>query len=152
MQLLIFQAGNARYGLDVRDILEIAPLAACRELPHAPPFVLGLLNYQGCAVPVIDVVALLTGIRANALLSTRLILVRYRAANEAKVVGLVAEKAIETIRCESHDIQPPALLIPDAPWIGGTITTKDGLIQCVTVHSLLGKQEHAALFATKEAA
>lgn len=152
MLLLVFRAGAGRYGLDVRDILEVAACPACLELPQAPPYVLGLLNYRGEAIPVIDISALLTGVRANALLSTRLALARCQHGTETKIVGLVVENAVEIIQCEENEIQPPALSFPGAPCLGGTLPVKDGMIQCVTVARLLPTAVREMLFPAKEAA
>lgn len=53
-QLLTFSAAEESYGfyiLDVADIIEIPDITA---IPTAPPYVLGLMNHRGKAVPVMD--------------------------------------------------------------------------------------------------
>ncbi|MBE6873804.1 MAG: purine-binding chemotaxis protein CheW [Ruminococcus albus] len=53
-QLLTFTAGEEHYGfyiLDVSDIIEMPEITA---IPTAPPFVRGLMNHRGKAVPVLD--------------------------------------------------------------------------------------------------
>ncbi len=53
-QVLTFTAGDEHYGfyiLDVADIIEIPELTV---IPTAPPYVLGLMNHRGKAVPVMD--------------------------------------------------------------------------------------------------
>ena len=53
-QVLTFPAGDEHYGfyiLDVADIIEIPELTV---IPTAPPYVLGLMNHRGKAVPVMD--------------------------------------------------------------------------------------------------
>lgn len=53
-QLLTFVAGDEQYGfyiLDVADIIEIPELT---RIPTAPPFIKGLMNHRGKAVPVMD--------------------------------------------------------------------------------------------------
>ena len=52
--MLTFTAGDEHYGfyiLDVADIIEIPELTV---IPTAPPYVLGLMNHRGKAVPVMD--------------------------------------------------------------------------------------------------
>ena len=54
MLFLLFELGQDRYALDVRQVAEVLPLVEFKRIPQAPPFVAGLLNYRGDPVPVID--------------------------------------------------------------------------------------------------
>ena len=76
MLLLLFQAEGETYGLDTRQILEVAPYPECTALPHAPVYVAGLATWRGRTVPVIDLSALIAGKAAQPLLSTRLLVVQ----------------------------------------------------------------------------
>ena len=41
MLLFIFQAGGQTYGLDARNVIQVAPYPVCTPLPHAPAYVAG---------------------------------------------------------------------------------------------------------------
>ena len=143
MLLLLFEAGNERFGLDAADVIEVTPLLACRALPHAPPYVSGLTSYRGASVPVIDLSALLTGQPAPSLLSTRLVLVRYGS----RVLALRAARAIETLRCSDGDFQQAPVRIDSAPYLGPLIVDAGGrMIQKVDVATLLSPAVRDGLF------
>jgi len=153
MLLLVFQAGGETYGLNARAVREVAPYPVCTPLAHAPTWVAGLSVWRGETIPVIDVSALLTGTPAPALLSTRLIVVDYRARNgSAQALGLVAEKAVETVMLSEAAEAPAKVAIPDAPYLNGTYDCAGRLIHKMTVDELLPAEVRALLFPAPEAA
>ena len=142
MLLLVFQSGNQRFGIDTAEVIEVAPPLSCRRLPHAPVYVAGLANYRGETVPVIDVSALLGGAPAPLLMSTRLVLVRYNG----RVLGLLAERAVETATCRESDLQPMPVRIEGAPYLGPVLVDRAGTIQKITVAGLLPPAGRDMLF------
>lgn len=142
MLLLLFQAGDQRFGLDAAEVIEVAPPLACRKLPHAPPYVAGLADYRGETVPVIDISALLTGSPAPLLMSTRLLLVRYRE----RCLGLLAERAVETTACRASDLQPMPVRVAEAAYLGPLLADHAGMIQTITVAELLPASVRDLLF------
>ncbi len=146
MVLIVFQAGKERFGLDAAEVVEMAPPAAPRTLPHAPAYVAGLLNYRGETVPVIDVSALLTGAPAPLLMSTRLILTRYGG----RLLGLLAERAVETAACNPTDLQPMPVAVEEAAYLGPVLLDGAGTIQKITVSELLTAPVRELLFPAEE--
>jgi chemotaxis-related protein WspB len=153
MLLLIFQAGGQTYGLDTRQVIEVTPYPLCTPLPHAPAYVAGLATWHGRTVPVIDLCALIAGTPARPLLSTRLLVVEY-ATPEGRIhpLGLVAEKAVETIVIEETRLEPQKVKIPDAPYLDGTAEQAGRLVQRLALDELLPDSVRALLFPESEAA
>ena len=153
MLLLIFQAGGETYGLDTRNVIEVAPYPVCTALPHAPAFVAGLATWRGRTVPVIDLSALIAGTPARPLLSTRLIVVEYAAPEgRSHPLGLVAEKAVETIVLDETRGEPQKVMIPEAPYLNGTVEHAGRLVQRLALDELLPASVRALLFPGAEAA
>ena len=152
MLLLLFQAGNQTFGLDARQIIEVAPYPLCAPLPHAPAYVGGLAAWRGYTIPVIDLIAMITGVPAQPLLSTRLIVVEYPMSDgRSHPLGLVAEKAVETIVVEQNCHEPQKVKIPDAPYLNGTIVSNGKLVQPLALEELLPAAVRALLFPDSEA-
>lgn len=152
MLLLIFQAGRQTYGLNVRSVLEVAPYPECTPLAHAPAWAAGLIRWRGHPMPVIDLSALLTGTPALPLLSTRLIVVDYETGNgRMHPLGLVAEKAVETVPLEDARQQPRQIAVPDAPYLAGASEVAGRLIHHVNIGDLLPAPVRALLFPAAEA-
>ena len=152
MLLLIFQAGNQTYGLDTRNVIEVAPYPVCTPLPHAPAYIAGLATWRGGTVPVIDLVALIEGHPARPLLSTRLIVVEYATPDgRSHPLGLVAEKAVETIVFEQTRHEPQKVKIPDAPYLNGTADSAGRVVQQLALDELLPATVRDLLFPESEA-
>lgn len=148
MLLLLFHAGPERFGLDCARIVEIVPLVHLRPIPHADAVCAGLLNYRGTSVPVVDLSRLLSGEASRPLLSTRIVLVDYRAeTGETHVLGLMAERATEILRRRDEDFQPPGLAVADAPYLGEVLMDHQGTVQRIEIESLLPAPLRQSLFA-----
>ena len=143
MLLLVFQAGAERFGLEVSRIVEVIPAPLLRPVPWAPETVAGLFDYHGAIVPVIDMSRQLAGEAARMLLSTRVVLVDYDGSN---VLGLLAERATETVTCREEDWRPSGLAVGEAPYLGGILKHQGGMIQRVTVEGLLPDSLRETLF------
>ena len=153
MLLLIFQAGGQTYGLDARNVIQVAPYPVCTPLPHAPAYVAGLATWRGRTVPVIDLSALIAGTPARPWLSTRLLVIDYAMPDgRSHPLGLVAEKAVETVVCEETRCEPQKVTIPDAPYLDGPTEHDGRLIQRLTVDELLPASVRDLLFPESEAA
>jgi len=61
MKIMVFHIAKGRYALPLTSVLRVLPVAALKALPGAPPYVRGLLDLHGEALPVIDVERLLFG-------------------------------------------------------------------------------------------
>ena len=152
MLLLIFQAGGQTYGLDTRNVIEVAAYPVCTPLPHAPAYVAGLATWRGRTVPVIDLSALIDGTPARPLLSTRLLVVEYAMPDgRSHPLGLVAEKAVETIVFEQALHEPQKVKIPDASYLNGTAQHAGRLIQRLALDELLPASVRDLLFPESEA-
>lgn len=155
MLFLLFTIGADRYALDTRQIAVVLPPTACKQVPEAPPWVCGLFRYQGCNVPVLDISMLALGQPTAARLSTRLVLTHYQpaaSAGEPQLLGLLVEKATETIQANASDFTASGLVHDKAPYLGPVMQREGKLIQWVQVADLLDDTVQALLFPAERAA
>lgn len=151
--LLIFEAGGQSYGFDTRNVIEVAAYPECTRLPQAPAYVAGIVTWRGCTIPVIDMSALLTGTPARPLLSTRLLVVEYRtAAGRFEPLGLLVERAVETVSERETRHEPQKVTIPDAPYLDGTAEHEGKLILLLALHEFLPASLRELLYPAWEAA
>ena len=147
MLFLLFELGNQRYAIDVRQIAAVLPLVAVRRIPLAPPAMEGLINYRGAPVPVIDVSQLTLGRPSARRLSTRLVLVNYPdEAGRTHLLGLIAERATRTVRHELSDFAASGVTAEDAAYLGPVATDGGGLLQWLDVQILLPPSLRDMLF------
>lgn len=138
MLFLLFQLDGHRYALDAREIVEILPLVSAKRTPHSHQGSVGLFNYRGRPVPLIDLSELLLGRSAHARLSTRIILVeRKEGEREPYLVGLLAEQVTELMRGEAASLAVAGATQDDAPYLRSVFLGKSGFVQCVDTHALV---------------
>jgi chemotaxis-related protein WspB len=147
MLLLVFQLGGDRYALDVAAVNEVLPFVAVRPIPLAPEGIAGVFDYRGTPVPVVDLSALTLGRRAERNLSTRIVVVNYPdGAGETRHLGVIAEKATQTIRREAGDFSDAGVRSDGGAYLGPVTRDDAGLVQRVDVTRLLPASVRDALF------
>ncbi|MCA7971915.1 chemotaxis protein CheW [Burkholderia sp. AU39826] len=145
---LMFELDGERYALDAAGIDKVLPLAVMKAMPGAPDWIAGLLMRDGQPVPVIDVPMLALGRRAQALRSTRLVLVRYRAghADGERTIGLIVERATQTMRIDRAAFRASGIATARTRWLGRVANTPDGVVQQVSVPDLIDDVARLYLF------
>ena len=147
MLFLYFQLGNDRYALDCSQVIEVVPLLGIKRIPQAPAAVAGAFNYRGKPVPVIDLSVLALGRPARHHMSTRIVIVIYPGADSAQhLLGLIAEKATQTLRRDPADFTESGVVNDDAPYLGPVATDANGLLQWIDVKKLLPASVRDVLF------
>lgn len=147
MLFILFQLGQDCYALDAAQVAEVLPLVQVKKIPRAPAGVAGVFTYRGAPVPVLDLSELALGRPARARLSTRVLLVHYPDANGTpRLLGLIAEKATETLRREPGDFVASGVKSDGAPYLGPVASDARGLIQWVQVDKLLPASVREVLF------
>jgi chemotaxis-related protein WspB len=147
MLFLLFELGKDRYALDVRQIAEVLPLVAVKQVPRAPQAMVGLLNYRGAPVPVIDLHQLTLCRPSARRLSTRIVLVHYPdPAGPTHLLGLIAERATQTARHKRSAFVASGITNAGAPYLGPVVTDAHGLLQWIDVRTLLPPSFRELLF------
>ncbi|MCR6631645.1 MAG: chemotaxis protein CheW [Magnetospirillum sp.] len=92
-------------GVDVvREILDLQPMAA---LPNAPPFLMGIIDVRGEAVPVISL-RLKLGLPAEASTDqTRIVVTEIPVGDRVLVLGLVADRVFEVTELDESAVEAP---------------------------------------------
>ena len=92
-------------GVDaVREILDLQPVAA---LPNAPPFLMGIIDVRGEAVPVISLRRKL-GLAADVSTAhSRVLVTEVSIADRPLLLGLVADRVFEVTELDESGIGAP---------------------------------------------
>jgi chemotaxis-related protein WspB len=147
MLFLVFQLGKDCYALDTTQIVEVLPMVRCKQIPAAPAGVVGVFNYRGEPVPLIDLATLSLGKSSRSRMSTRIILVNYlEESGETHLLGLLAEQATETIRRAETDFVDSGVASDGAPYLGSVTNDARGIIQRVEINQLLNDDLRDLLF------
>jgi purine-binding chemotaxis protein CheW len=108
-QFLTFQLAGAEYGIGILHVQEIRGWSSVTAIPHAPPWVLGVIDLRGIVVPVVDLRRRFQLEPAEFGPSTVVIVIRVGTNGEDRTIGLVVDAVSEV-----HDISDGALRpLPD---------------------------------------
>jgi chemotaxis-related protein WspB len=146
MLFLLMQLDGNRYALDIAQVAEVLPLVQLKSLPRAPVGVAGIVDYGGAPVPVIDLSVLLVGRPALKRLNTRLVIVHYTAGGRKQLLGLVAERATETMRRDPADFQDSGVKTVSPPQLGPVALDAAGSVHWIDVAQLLPASLADSLF------
>jgi len=147
MLFLLFQLGEDRYAIDAARVAEVLPLLSVTRIPQALGGIAGVFNYRGTPVPVVDLSQLTMGRPAYRRLNTRIILVQLRGDNgHTRLLGLIAEKATQTVRRDPSDFTMPVIPSDRAPFLGPVATDAHGLLQWIDESKLLPAPIREVLF------
>jgi chemotaxis-related protein WspB len=147
MLFLLLQLDGDRYALDIREIAEVLPLVDCQAIPGAPSGVVGIIDYGGEPVPIIDLSRLLANRPAHRRLSTRIVLIRPGTDSSGpKLFGVIAERATDTVRRSPGDFRPLQLDGPSAPYLSGVALDAEGPVHLIHAGRLLPDRIRQALF------
>jgi chemotaxis protein methyltransferase CheR len=88
----------------VKEILDMRPIS---WVPNAPPFMLGMIDVRGAAVPVIDLRLKLGLPAAPPTEHTRIIVLETPLGGRVRLLGLVADRVFEVTPLAEQDQEPP---------------------------------------------
>lgn len=146
MLFLLMQLDGNRYAIDIRQIVEVLPLVDCKPVLGAPAGVAGIIDYGGTAVPIVDLSQVLAGRPARRRLSTRIVLVRRAPASGSNgLLGLIAERATDTMRCDPAVFRPSGVAQRSPPQLGGVVLDAAGAVHLIDVGTLLPEAVREAL-------
>lgn len=117
LQLVSFVIGGEEFGIDILRVQEIIRPVPVTRVPHAPPFVEGVINLRGRIVPVVDARRRFGLPAREPGEDSRIVVVEL----EGRTVGFVMDAVREVIRIDRSVIEPaPELAVGlDADYIRG---------------------------------
>jgi len=149
--MLLFYVGVDLYALDTSQVAEIIPRVILRKVHHVPDYVVGVFNYRGGIVPVIDLCHLIQGKPSRSYLSTRIIMVNYVGKEQTKRhLGLMAERVTETLNKPDTELMDTGTQLDEASYLGGMIMDDKRMIQLIRLENLLSDSQHKYLLAAGE--
>jgi purine-binding chemotaxis protein CheW len=111
-QYLTLGIDRELFGIDIRHVREILDMRPVSKLPHAPDFMLGMIDVRGAGYPVIDLRTKLGLPRAEATDATRIIILDVPVKGRTLGVGFVADRVFEVTGLDQDKTE-------DAPDVGG---------------------------------
>jgi len=141
--LVTLGLGPEIFAVRVSCVIEILAMRDLFRVPDGPPFLAGLADVRGQAVPVIDLRRKLGLPAVETTHQTRIIVLEVQAGGRKLTVGLIADRVIEVINLPADRIGPP----PDvggswkSDYIAGVGRHGDGFVIVFAIESLFSTDE-----------
>jgi len=113
-QYLTFSLDGEIFALAIAQVREVLELSSITRIPRTPPFMRGVINLRGHAVPVVDMRSKFGMARADDTVNTCIIIVETACAGETTVLGALVDSVREVVE------MLPGAIVP-APRMGTAI-------------------------------
>jgi purine-binding chemotaxis protein CheW len=147
VQLVTFRVAGQEFAFNIFQVERILRYEAPARLPKAPEFLEGVLQYQGGAVPVIDLRKRL-GVEAPLKDETRIIVLDMEGGR----IGMVVDAVTEVMQVGAVDVTPPPPIVQGlaADYITGLVGRDTRTIIVLNSGKLLASKEKLALVSALE--
>ena len=138
-EFVVFELGGERFGIELRQVREVAVLPAVTPVPSMPPWLLGVANLRGEVVPV---VSLARAIGAQAADGDKMIVVDVAS----RPVGVVVAGVPRIERVDPSAIEPAPELVAarlKRDFIRGVVNESDGIVILLDLSAIVRLEEIA---------
>jgi len=111
-QYLTLGLADETFGISIRNVREILDMRPISRLPHAPDFLVGMIDVRGSGYPIVDLRTKLDLPRVPATEATRIIILDVPMEDRLVGVGFIADCVFEVTDIDESRIEPP-------PSVGG---------------------------------
>jgi purine-binding chemotaxis protein CheW len=142
VQLVTFKVAGQDFALNIFQVERILRYEAPAPLPKAPDFLEGVLQYQGAAVPLVDLRKRL-GVPAPHREETRSVILEW----EGGKLGVVVDAVTEVLQLAAEAITSPPGIVKGlaAEYIAGLVVKDGRTIIVLNAARLLSSTEKLAL-------
>lgn len=135
LEIVSFNIGDQAFCLDISHVLEIRGWTSTTVLPHAPDYVLGMMNLRGTVLPVIDL-SLRLGLGKTIPESRHVIIITHI---DNKSIGFLVDAVSNIVTVNDADIQqtPEVSSKATASFIKGVYTVDDTIIRAIDAYQIL---------------
>jgi chemotaxis-related protein WspB len=134
---LTFCIGPTRFVIEARRVSQVVARVPLRVLPLSEPYLVGLLDFRGTVLPVVDLATRLFGTSCESSLSTRIIVVRIKHQDREVPLGLIAEQVTELCQAAVQRDGAAASVTPDHDCLGRIVRIDGELVQWIDVDRVL---------------
>ena len=107
LQYLTFALGDEVFALETGFVREVIELASVTRIPKTPPFMRGVINLRGHAVPVVDLRLKFDMPTVADTVSTCVIIVDVEIDGERCHMGAIVDAVLEVFEMDGDQITPP---------------------------------------------
>ena len=141
-ELIAFRIGGQEFCVNIMSVREIRGWTPATPMPHAPSYVLGMINLRGVVLPIVDM-SLRLGMKPAEPTVRHVIIV---AQVGSRVVGLLVDAVSDILTVTDENVQPTPDIANDAEkaYARGIFAIEGRMICLIDLHSLFPHTESEA--------
>ena len=146
LQLVIFTLDEQRYALHLPSVERAIHMIEIIPLPTAPEIVIGVVNFHGAVVPVLNIRKRFRLPEREPDLGDQLIIAR----TTRRTVALVVDSVNDVVAFPAEELVAPETILPQLEHLEGVVKLDDGMIFIHDLDAFLSLEEDQALEAAIE--
>jgi purine-binding chemotaxis protein CheW len=141
-EFIAFRIGEQEFCIDIMSVREIRGWTPATALPHAPPYVRGVINLRGSVLPIVDLSQRL-GFPPTETGARQVIIV---VQVGSQIIGLLVDAVSDILSQPADAIQPTPEVAEDAArsFIRGVMAVDGRMIGLIELDSLMPAQKEDA--------
>ncbi len=141
-ELIAFRIGDQEFCVNIMSVREIRGWTPATPMPHAPPYVMGIINLRGAVLPIVDLSARL-GMQEAEPSARHVIIV---AQVKSRIVGLLVEAVSDILTITEENIQPVPEISSDLEkqYARGILAIDKRMICMIELDALFPEKESEA--------
>jgi purine-binding chemotaxis protein CheW len=139
--LVVFTLDSGHYALHLSAVERAVRMVEITPLPHAPEIVVGVVNYQGRVIPVLNMRTRFRLPDRQAGVSDQLLIAR----TAHRTVALIVDAVHGVIEPPEQGAIAPATIVPGLDYVTGVVKFADGMLFIHDLDTFLSLEEEEAL-------
>ena len=140
-QVVAFRLEGQRYALHLPQVERVVSMVAVSPLPQTPAVVVGVINYRGSVVPVLDLRPRFGFPHREFGLTDHLLLAR----TTRRMLALPVDEVLGVNEVPVENVLAPSTLLPGVGYVTGIVALADGLLFIHELEALLSMDEERRL-------
>lgn len=142
-QFLTFTLGEEMFALSINSVKEVLEHTKITKVPRTPPYMIGVINLRGHAVPIVDMRLKFGLSQGEITVNTCIIIVEVGEGEDMIQLGALVDSVREVIEMKSEDIEAPPKMgtSVDADFIRGMGKQDDEFVLILDVSRIFSSEE-----------
>jgi purine-binding chemotaxis protein CheW len=152
LQYLTFGLGEEVFALETGSVREVIELVSVTRIPKTPPYMRGVINLRGHAVPVVDLRIKFDMPKVADTVNTCIIIVDVEVEGENCYMGAIVDSVREVFEMTSDQINPPPRMGTSirADFIRGMGKQNEEFIMILDIGKVFSPEELQVMRGTEE--
>ncbi|MES2760873.1 MAG: chemotaxis protein CheW [Bacteroidota bacterium] len=149
---LSFKLNSEHFAINVMKIMEILEVPKITKVPHAPSYLIGVVNLRGGVLPVIDTRIKFGMSAVQHTVNTCIVVLNITMNDESIIVGAMVDSVSEVFEIEETQIQPSPTIGTkyNADFIQGMIKVNDQFMMLLNIDQVFSSSDLETIIDVQE--